>query len=90
VPSSDIPGYGVAQRHRTSKARVSRQQLSNLRRDPRRDGLTATEARELARELNATLLDMKLMATSSHPDDDFNIEGLYTRRSPHPAIHLMR
>jgi hypothetical protein len=58
--------------------------------DPRVDGLTATEARELARELNATLLDMNLMATSSHPDDDFNIEGLYTRRSPHPAIHLMR
>ena len=30
------------------------------------------------------------MATSTHPDDDFNIEGLYTRRTPHPAISLMR
>jgi hypothetical protein len=58
--------------------------------DPREDGLTATETRELARELNATLLDMNLMVTSTHPEDDFNIEGLYTRRSPHPAISLMR
>lgn len=58
--------------------------------DPREDGLTVTETRELARELNATLLDMNLMVTSTHPDDDFNIEGLYTRRSPHPAISLMR
>ena len=54
--------------------------------DPREDGLSATEARELARELNATVLDMNLAAFSSHPEDDFNIEGLYTRRSPHPAF----
>ena len=58
--------------------------------DPQEGRLTATGARELVRELNATLLDMNLMATSTHPDDDFNIEGLYTRRTPHPAISLMR
>jgi hypothetical protein len=58
--------------------------------DPREAGLTATETRQLARELNAALLDMNLMATSTHPDDDFNIEGLHTRRSPHPAISVMR
>ena len=58
--------------------------------DPRVDGVTATEARELVAKLNATLLDMNLMATSTHPDDDFNIEGLCTRRTPHPAISLMR
>lgn len=58
--------------------------------DARTKGLTSTETRELARALNATLLDVNLMATSTHPDDDFNIDGLYTRRSPHPAISLMR
>ena len=58
--------------------------------DPSEGRVTATEARELVRELNATLLDMNLMATSTHPDDDFNIDGLYTRRTPHPAISPMR
>ena len=58
--------------------------------DSRTNGLTSTETRDLARALNATLLDVNLMATSTHPDDDFNIDGLYTRRSPHPAISLMR
>jgi hypothetical protein len=33
---------------------------------------------------------MNLMALGAHPDDSFNIDGLYTRREPYPNIQLLR
>jgi hypothetical protein len=31
-----------------------------------------------------------LMVLGAHPEDPFNIDGLYTRREPYPNIQLLR
>jgi hypothetical protein len=57
---------------------------------PRKDGLSSIEVRRLAEVLNQALPAMNLMAIGLHPDDPFNIDGLYTRREPYPNIQLLR
>ena len=57
---------------------------------PRRDGLSSAEVGRLAETLNQTLQDMNLLAIGLHPEDSFNIDGLYTRREPYPSIQIIR
>jgi hypothetical protein len=57
---------------------------------PNKDGISAEEVRRLVGELNETLPAMNLMALGAHPEDSFNIDGLYTRREPYPNIQLLR
>jgi hypothetical protein len=46
--------------------------------------------RGLVEILNRKLPAMNLMAIGLHPEDPFNIDGLYTRREPYPNIQLLR
>ena len=57
---------------------------------PWRDGISSAEVRGLAEMLNRKLPAMNLMAIGLHPEDPFNIDGLYTRREPYPNIQLLR
>lgn len=57
---------------------------------PRRDGLSSAEVHRLVEALNRALPAMNLMALGGHPDDPFNIDGLYTRQEPYPNIQLTR
>jgi hypothetical protein len=58
--------------------------------DPRKDGLSAVEVRRLVEALRPPLLAMNLEALGGHPEDSFNIDGLYTRREPYPNVQLQR
>jgi hypothetical protein len=57
---------------------------------PQRDGRSCTEVYRLAEELNQLVPALNLLALAGHPDDPFNIDGLYTRREPYPNIQLLR
>ena len=57
---------------------------------PKKDGRSSDEVRRLVRELNQVLPAMNLMALGAHPEDPFNIDGLYTRREPYPNIQILR
>jgi hypothetical protein len=57
---------------------------------PWRDGISSAEVRRLVEMLNRNLPAMNLMAIGLHPEDPFNIDGLYTRREPYPNIQLLR
>lgn len=57
---------------------------------PRKHGLSWAEVRELVEVLNPSLLAVNLMALGLHPDDPFNIDGLYTRREPYPNVQIIR
>jgi hypothetical protein len=57
---------------------------------PESDGISAPEVRRIVDALNETLPDVNLMALGAHPEDSFNIDGLYTRREPYPNIQLLR
>jgi hypothetical protein len=57
---------------------------------PNKDGMSSEEVRRVVGELNETLPAMNLMALGAHPEDNFNIDGLYTRREPYPNIQLLR
>jgi len=57
---------------------------------PEKAGLSSDEVRRLVSELNQTLPAMNLMALGAHPEDPFNIDGLYTRREPYPNIQMLR
>jgi hypothetical protein len=51
---------------------------------PSKDGLPAAEVRRHMEVLNKELPAMNLSALGAHPQDLFNIDGLYTRREPYP------
>ena len=57
---------------------------------PRRDALSCEQIYRLAEALNRTLPARNVLALPGHPDDPFNIDGLYTRREPYPNIQLLR
>jgi len=57
---------------------------------PSKDGLSYTQIRQLVMALNEELSAMNLIALGLHPEDPFNIDGLYTRREPYPNIQLIR
>ena len=57
---------------------------------PHRDGRSFEDVRRLVGALNRELSAANLLALGGHPDDPFNIDGLYTRREPYPNIQLIR
>jgi len=57
---------------------------------PHKDGLSSAKIYRLVELLNQTLPALNLSALGGHPDDPFNIDGLYTRREPYPNIQLLR
>jgi hypothetical protein len=57
---------------------------------PRKDGLSSTHIHRLVEVLNHALPPLNLSALGGHPEDPFNIDGLYTRREPYPNIQLLR
>ena len=57
---------------------------------PEKNGLSCGEVYRLAGELNELLPALNILALAGHPDDPFNIDGLYTRREPYPNIQLLR
>jgi hypothetical protein len=57
---------------------------------PRKEGLSSATVHGLVEMLNQVLPAMNLMAIGLHPDDPFNIDGLYTRREPYPNVQLLR
>jgi hypothetical protein len=46
------------------------------------DSLSVSQARSLVEALNERIAEMNLVAFGGHPLDDFNIQGVYTRREP--------
>ena len=58
--------------------------------DPRKDGLSSAEVCQLVEVLNQVLPALNLSALGGHPEDPFNIDGLYTRRDPYPNLQLLR
>lgn len=57
---------------------------------PESNGLSSCEVYRLAEELNEFLPALNVLAFAGHPDDPFNVDGLYTRRDPYPNIQLLR
>ena len=57
---------------------------------PSRDGVSSAEVYRLVDVLNEVLPAMNLSALGGHPEDPFNIDGLYTRREPYPNVQLLR
>ncbi len=53
---------------------------------PRKD-LPCSRVYEVAEELNKELTDFQ--AFCGHPEDPFNIKGLYTRREPYPNVQII-
>ena len=52
--------------------------------DPR--AMTPEETREFVRRLNSMIFSRGLIAFGGHPDDSFNIRGVYTRRLPYITL----
>ena len=57
---------------------------------PSRDGVSSAEVYRLVDVLNEVLPAVNLSALGGHPEDPFNIDGLYTRREPYPNVQLLR
>ncbi len=57
---------------------------------PSTDGLSYEDVRSVVVELNRKLHNANLLALGGHPEDPFNIDGLYTRKDPYPNIQLIR
>jgi len=57
--------------------------------DPRKD-VSYADVHRLVKTLNRTLPALNLLALGGHPEDPFNIDGLYTRRDPYPNIQIDR
>jgi hypothetical protein len=50
---------------------------------PERQAMTRWAMQQFIERLNQTISAMGLVAFSGHPDDDFNIQGVYTRQEPY-------
>lgn len=57
---------------------------------PRKNGLSYKDVHKLVDALNRELRNANVEALGGHPEDPFNIEGLYTRREPYPNIQMIR
>jgi len=59
--------------------------------EPTKDRLSHDDVVELAGEVNKEFLRSSLVhGVSLHPDDPFELDGLFTRRAPHPTVQLMK
>ncbi|MEG5224142.1 MULTISPECIES: hypothetical protein [unclassified Microcoleus] len=54
--------------------------------NPEKTAITAPETKELIDKLNRQISDLGLLAFHAHPQEDFNIDGLHTRRMPYPGF----
>ncbi|RZM82798.1 DUF1415 family protein [Leptolyngbya iicbica] len=55
---------------------------------PRPAGMSLAAMESFVEALNLHLLPLELMAFGGHPEDNFNIQGVYTRRSPYPHLSI--
>jgi hypothetical protein len=53
---------------------------------PDPQALTLDQTHEFTHGLNYHLAALDILAFDGHPDDDFNIQGVFTRKAPY--IHL--
>ena len=56
--------------------------------NPEKTAITALETKELIDKLNNQISELGLVAFHAHPEDDFNIDGLHTRRMPYPGFSV--
>lgn len=49
---------------------------------PNIKSLSVNQVRSLVKKLNAAIASINLISFGGHPSDDFNIQGVYTRREP--------
>ncbi|MEG3891296.1 hypothetical protein QT973_12830 [Microcoleus sp. Z1_A1] len=54
--------------------------------NPEKTAITAPETKELIDKLNNQISELGLLAFHIHPEEDFNIDGLHTRRMPYPGF----
>jgi hypothetical protein len=55
---------------------------------PQPTAMSAVEMESFVEALNPQLAPLELLAFGGHPADDFNIQGVYTRRSPYPHLSI--
>ncbi|MEG3976776.1 hypothetical protein QT970_19440 [Microcoleus sp. herbarium8] len=54
--------------------------------NPDKTAISAPQTKELMDKLNTQISELGLLAFHTHPEEDFNIDGLYTRRMPYPGF----
>ncbi len=54
--------------------------------NPEKTAISAPETKELIDKLNNQISELGLLAFHVHPEEDFNIDGLHTRRMPYPGF----
>lgn len=54
--------------------------------NPEKTAISAPQTQALIEKLNNNISDLGLLAFHVHPDEDFNIDGLHTRRAPYPGF----
>lgn len=54
--------------------------------NPEKTAISAPETKELIDKLNNQISELGLLAFHIHPEEDFNIDGLHTRRMPYPGF----
>ncbi len=54
--------------------------------NPEKTAISAPQTKELIEKLNDRISKLGLLAFHTHPEEDFNINGLHTRRAPYPGF----
>ncbi|HBK99148.1 MAG TPA: hypothetical protein DD001_18385 [Microcoleaceae bacterium UBA10368] len=54
--------------------------------NPEKTAISAPQTQALIEKLNHHISELSLLAFHVHPEEDFNIDGLYTRRMPYPGF----
>ncbi|MEG4235501.1 hypothetical protein QUA40_25890 [Microcoleus sp. Pol11C3] len=54
--------------------------------NPEKTAISAPQTKELIDKLNNQISELGLLAFHTHPEEDFNIDGLHTRRMPYPGF----
>lgn len=54
--------------------------------NPEKTAISAPQTKELIDKLNDRISELGLLAFHTHPEEDFNIDGLHTRRMPYPGF----
>ncbi|MFM9267466.1 DUF1415 domain-containing protein [Tychonema sp. BBK16] len=54
--------------------------------NPEKTAISAPQTQALIEKLNNNISELGLLAFHVHPDEDFNIDGLHTRRAPYPGF----
>ena len=54
--------------------------------NPEKTAISAPQTQALIAQLNHHISELGLVAFHTHPEEDFNIDGLHTRRAPYPGF----